>query len=170
MLLIAPTWKGDLKMDFVHVELKRDTWSKPIKHVTEPEEAVTEIKKMIENLDREMLLSLQLASSGEVINASICSIGSIDCACVFAGGIVRTAVMSGASSVILIHNHPSGNPKASKEDFAITKKLAIACKIFNLELLDHIIIGAYDQKISLREERGELFDPSFLELKEMVAE
>lgn len=135
-----------------------------------PEEAVDVIKKMIENFDREMLLSIQLARSGEVINASICSVGSVDCAYVFAGGIVRTAVMSGASSVILIHNHPSGNPKASKEDFALTKKLAIACKIFNLELLDHIIIGAYDQKISLREEQKELFAPSLLELKELVTE
>lgn len=156
-------------MDFVHVELKRDTWSKPAKYVTSPEEAVTEIKKMIENLDREMLISIQLACSGEVINASICSVGSVDGVCVFVGGIVRTAVMSGASSVILIHNHPSGNSKASKADLEVTKRLAIACKIFNLELLDHIIIGAYDQKISLREERKELFDPPLLELKEMVA-
>lgn len=157
-------------MEFVHVELKRDTWSKPAKYVKSSEEAVTEIKKMIENLDREMLISLQLACSGEVINASVCSVGSIDGACVFVGGIVRTALLSGARSVILIHNHPSGNPRASRSDLEITKKLAIACRIFNLELLDHIIIGAYDQKISLREEQKELFDPSILELKEMVAE
>lgn len=45
MLLIAPKWKGDLKMEFVHVELKRDTWSKPAKYVKSSEEAVTEIKK-----------------------------------------------------------------------------------------------------------------------------
>ena len=70
----------------------------------------------------------------------------------------------------MIHNHPSGNPRASRSDLEITKKLAIACRIFNLELLDHIIIGGYDQKISLREEQEELFDPSILELKEMVAE
>ena len=170
MLLIALKWKGDLKMEFVHVELKRDTWSKPAKYVKSPEEAVSEIKKMIENLDREMLISLQLACSGEVINASICSVGSIDCACVFVGGIVRTALLSGASSVILIHNHPSGNPRASKADWKVTKRLAFACKIFNLELLDHIIIGANDQKISLKEDYKELFDPSLTELKELITE
>lgn len=159
-----------LKMEFVHIELKRDTWSKPVKHVKNPEEAVDVIKKMIENFDREMLLSIQLARSGEVINASICSVGSVDCAYVFAGGIVRTAVMSGASTVILIHNHPSGNPRASKADWDVTKRLAIACKIFNLELLDHIIIGANNQKISLKEDYKELFDVSLTELKELMTE
>lgn len=45
MLLIAPKWKGDLEMDFVHVELKRDTWSKPAKYISSLEDAVTEIQK-----------------------------------------------------------------------------------------------------------------------------
>ncbi len=56
--------------------------------------------------------------------------------------IVKEAVLQLASSIILIHNHPSGNLQPSKEDVTITKKIKEASKLFDINVLDHLIISA----------------------------
>ena len=55
--------------------------------------------------------------------------------------IVRTAILVGAEALIFIHNHPSGDPEPSQGDKDITKKFIEACKVFDLEVLDHIVVG-----------------------------
>jgi DNA repair protein RadC len=55
--------------------------------------------------------------------------------------VFKTACMLSASSIIVAHNHPSGDPAPSREDIEITKKLAEAGKMIGIELLDHVIIG-----------------------------
>ncbi len=131
-------------MDFVHVELKRDSWFAPAMVITSPEDAVHFVKNMIRDRDRETLVSIQVATSGRVINASICSVGTASYSLVPIPEILRTAILSGANGIILIHNHPSGSVKASKEDTDITKRLVFACQMMGIELLDHIIIGEKD--------------------------
>ena len=54
--------------------------------------------------------------------------------------IIKYTILTGANNIILAHNHPSGNLEISKEDLNITKKLNSACDIFNINLLDHIVI------------------------------
>jgi DNA repair protein RadC len=56
-------------------------------------------------------------------------------------GIVRTAILVGAEILVFIHNHPSGDPSPSQGDKDVTKRLVKACQIFDLEVLDHIVIG-----------------------------
>ena len=68
--------------------------------------------------------------------------------------IVRTAILVGAESLIFIHNHPSGDPEPSEGDKDITKKFVEACQVFDLEVLDHIVVG-YGGFSSLKE-MGEL--------------
>lgn len=65
--------------------------------------------------------------------------------------IIHKALQNFATSIICVHNHPTGNPRPSKEDKEFTKKLIITSKIMNVELLDHIIIGndiyySFDEK------------------------
>lgn len=64
--------------------------------------------------------------------------------------ILKTALQCNASAIILLHNHPSGNPKPSPEDIALTKKIKDACKLLDIELLDHFII-TYKETYSLAE-------------------
>lgn len=145
-------------MDFVHIELKRDTWIQPVMKIQTPAEAVDAVEKLIENLDREMLICIYLATSGRVISAAVCSIGAIDQSIVSPAEIIRTALVTGAKSMILLHNHPSGQADPSKDDFLVTRRMACVGKLVGIHLLDHIVIGEYGARYSMKENRAELFE------------
>jgi DNA repair protein RadC len=76
--------------------------------------------------------------------------GSLDSAIVHPREIYKRAIMANASSIILAHNHPSGDPTPSQEDIEITKRIAEAGRILGIELHDHIVIGE-NTYISLKE-------------------
>ena len=143
-------------MNFVHIELKRDTWLKPSVVVKTPEDAVKVIKNLIKDIDKEVLCTINLATNGAVINAAVCSIGSICQSVVSIAEIVRLAILSGAAAIILVHNHPSGSTKPSKDDVEVTRRVAVACQLMDLNLLDHIIIGDKDY-VSIKEEDEDCF-------------
>lgn len=69
------------------------------------------------------------------------SIGSLNSTVVHPREVFKTAVLASAASVILAHNHPSGDPTPSKEDIGLTKKLVEAGEILGIKVLDHIIVG-----------------------------
>lgn len=152
-------------MEFVHVELKRDTWFKPHKKIQNKEEAIEFVKQMIGNLDREVVIAIFTSVSGQVINASICSIGAESAAICSVSEILRTALLAGAKNIILFHNHPSGSKTASREDLQITKKLALSCKFMDIELLDHILIAG-TETVSFRQEYSEVLDASGFKFQE----
>ena len=145
-------------MDFVHIELKRDTWIQPAMKVQTPDEAVDAVQKLIENLDREAVVCIYLATSGRVINAAVCSIGAMDQSVVSPAEIIRTALVTGAKSIILLHNHPSGQADPSKDDFFVTRRMVCVGKLVGIHLLDHIVIGEYGARYSMKENRAELFE------------
>jgi DNA repair protein RadC len=68
--------------------------------------------------------------------------GSIDQAAIYTREVIRRAIDLGSSSIILVHNHPSGAPQPSKQDIAITRQIVEAGKPLNISVHDHIIIGA----------------------------
>lgn len=144
-------------MKFVHVELKRDTWMHPVRKVKNPQDAVMSISHLIEDMDKEMLIAINLATNGTVINCSVISIGTVNESVVSISEIMRVAILSGGASVILVHNHPSGSCGASAEDRAVTRKVAIACQLMGLELLDHIIVGANGRFFSFKKEEENCF-------------
>jgi DNA repair protein RadC len=69
------------------------------------------------------------------------SIGGLHSSIVHPREVFKTAVKRSAASIILAHNHPSGDPTPSQEDISITRRLIEAAKIIGIELLDHVIIG-----------------------------
>ena len=90
---------------------------------------------------REYFYTLLLNTKNEVMSKELISIGDLNSSIVNPREVFKNAVKKSANSVILVHNHPSGNPKASKEDIIITKRLVEAGKILDISVLDHIIIG-----------------------------
>ena len=66
--------------------------------------------------------------------------------------IMQTALVSNATSIILTHNHPSGNPRPSVHDDNLTKKIKSACELMDIRLLDHIIVTPYDSFFSYCDE------------------
>ena len=121
------------------MELKRDTWLSPEATVRTPDDAVNIIHDMLRDMDREMLVCINMAASGRVINASICSVGTMDMALVSPPEILRGALLSGARSLIMLHNHPSGQISPSKEDMSITKRMATASAVVGVNFLDSIV-------------------------------
>lgn len=154
-------------MEFVHVELKRDTWFKPHKKIHNKEEAIEFVKQMIGNLDREAVIAIFTAESGQVISGSICSIGTESTAICSVSEILRTALLAGGKNIILCHNHPSRSKTVSREDLKITKKLAVACKFMDVELLDHILIAG-TETVSFRQEYSEVLDVSGFNLPALL--
>lgn len=148
-------------MNFVHVELKRETWFKPERKIESPDDAVAAVQEMIENLDREIVVCIHVATNGRVINASICSVGTMAQALISPAEVLRTALLSGACKLLMIHNHPSGNCKPSNEDLQVAKQMATACDLMGIKLLDFIIIGAYGYLHSVNQEEGAWLQPSY---------
>lgn len=131
-------------MKFVHTELKRDTWIRPAQKVLNADDAVDVVKGMMKDVDREMVICIHMAASGRVISTEVVAIGTIDQACVSPAEVLRTALLTGARSIILMHQHPSGECGPSEEDIRLTKRMAMAADLIGIQLLDHIIVGDDD--------------------------
>ncbi|WP_457353060.1 RadC family protein [Sphingomonas sp. UYP23] len=85
---------------------------------------------------------LHLNTRNMLIRDEVMSDGSIDEAAVYVREVIRRAIDLGSAAIILVHNHPSGDPSPSRADIDITRKVAEAGRRLNIALHDHIIIGA----------------------------
>ena len=90
---------------------------------------------------REIVKLIILNTKNKVMKISNISTGSTNYAVVELKDILSEPLKIGANKIILLHNHPSGNPKPSIEDINITNKLNECAKLMGIELLDHIVIG-----------------------------
>ncbi|WP_186776387.1 JAB domain-containing protein [Rubripirellula reticaptiva] len=100
---------------------------------------------------REHFLAFYLDGSHQIASYSVISTGTANATLVYPREIFQRAVLTGAVSVILAHNHPSGSVQPSESDFAITKKLIECGEVLKIAVLDHVVVS--DQGFtSLREE------------------
>jgi DNA repair protein RadC len=97
--------------------------------------------KRVKGETREVFYCLYLSQRNGVLCFEQVSVGISTGTLIDIKEIVRTALLVGAERLIFVHNHPSGDPEPSKQDRKITKSFVKACQIFNLQVLDHIIVG-----------------------------
>ena len=97
--------------------------------------------KEMRDYDREHFLVLYLDRKGGVIAKEDVSVGGLHSSIVHPREVFKTAVKRSAASIILAHNHPSGDPAPSREDIDITRRLIDAGSIMGIEIIDHVIIG-----------------------------
>jgi len=90
---------------------------------------------------REHFYAILLDSANVVMRKALIHIGTLTMSIVGPREIFREAVREGASSIIVAHNHPSGDPTPSPEDIEVTKQLVQAGKMLDIPVLDHVIIG-----------------------------
>lgn len=90
---------------------------------------------------REQCQVMLLDNKNQVMGMHVVSIGGITQTSVDVRVVLRYALLQGATQIVLVHNHPSGNPSPSREDEMITQNLAEACKTMRIKLMDHVIIG-----------------------------
>lgn len=102
--------------------------------------------------DREYFRVLYLDRKGALLVMEDVSVGSLHSSIVHPREVFKTAVKRSAASIILVHNHPSGDPSPSKEDIQTSNRLIQAGSILGIEVLDHIIIG--DGRYCSMKEKG----------------
>jgi DNA repair protein RadC len=107
----------------------------------DPEEVAAFVVPLIGGADREHCLSVLLDTKHRVLRALTVSIGSIDHTFMTPHGIFRDALLGNAAAVILVHNHPSGDPEPSRDDERVTRRLVEAGRLLGVEVLDHLVVG-----------------------------
>jgi len=90
---------------------------------------------------REQAFAILLNTRRRLIGVHLIAVGSVDTLLITPSQVFRAAVAANASAIILIHNHPSGDPSPSDGDINVTRTLIKAGSILKVELLDHIVIG-----------------------------
>jgi len=119
--------------------------------VKTPDDVVNLVWGRLKGKKKEYFLALLLDTRNRLIRVAEISVGSLDASIVHPREVFKEAVSASAASVIFVHNHPSGDPEASEDDTALTKRLAEAGEIMGIDVLDHIIIGG-SKHLSLKRE------------------
>ena len=95
----------------------------------------------ISNLDHEEVWAVFLSGRHSVISEMMLSKGTLSQTSIDCRTVLRNSLLVNASSVILLHNHPSGDPRPSQQDIHFTDRLNKACSLMDIKLLDHIVVG-----------------------------
>ena len=122
-----------------------------VRRLSTPSEAAGLGKRFLEDLDREQVLVCCLDNKNQPVSINVVSVGTLNSSLVHPREVFKTAILSNAASIILFHNHPSGDPEPSQEDINITTRIKDAGEILGIELLDHIIIGSEKSFYSMKE-------------------
>ena len=109
--------------------------------IKDPEAVVKAIRSSIKDKAKEHFKLILLNPRNKIIGISTISIGTLNASLVHPREVFKDAITHSAASVVLAHNHPSGDPEPSEDDLKITNKLVDSGKILGIEVIDHIIIG-----------------------------
>ncbi len=131
--------KREFSKEFLLSELFAMENEDPVKKVTAAADIVPAIRYLAENT-QEVFAVADLDGAHKVIGIREVTKGLINRTLVHPREIYRGAIVSNAASIILVHNHPSGNMEPSQEDIEITRRIKQAGGIIGIEVLDHIII------------------------------
>lgn len=107
-----------------------------------PEAIAKLARKIIKENGKEHFILFCLDGNHSVVAYNIVSIGTATSAPVHPREVFQPAIMTGAVSIVLCHNHPSNNVEPSREDLSVTKSLMEASRYLGIKLLDHVIVGA----------------------------
>lgn len=133
--------QNPFQLDVVSVRLVRDAPVFSDTKITNPESAIAVVGEILCEMDREVVCIINLKSDGTPINCNFASMGAINQAIVEPREIFKSAVLSNAASMIMVHNHPSGNLEPSKEDTMITDRILKLASLIGIPLTDHVIVG-----------------------------
>ncbi|OPY55928.1 MAG: hypothetical protein A4E55_02346 [Pelotomaculum sp. PtaU1.Bin035] len=109
--------------------------------IKSPDDVAGLLMEEMRHLDREHFRALLLNTRNQVIANDEVSVGTLNSSAVHPRELFRNAIKRSAASVVLVHNHPSGDATPSKDDLDVTRRISEAGKIIGIEILDHIIIG-----------------------------
>ncbi|MFZ3076424.1 MAG: DNA repair protein RadC, partial [Psychrobacter glacincola] len=109
--------------------------------IRSPKDISILLMEEMRHLDREQFRTVLLNTKNQVLETEVVSVGSLNSSIVHPREVFKNPIKKSAAALILVHNHPSGDPTPSREDIEVTKRLTEAGKILGIDILDHIIIG-----------------------------
>jgi DNA repair protein RadC len=113
----------------------------PVERIREPEDVVRLFQGRLRDLQVEEFHLLALDSQSQVLREVLVTRGLLNSSLVHPREVFRAAIAEAAAGIIVVHNHPSGDPTPSAEDRAVTQQLAAAGRLLDLPLYDHVIIA-----------------------------
>jgi DNA repair protein RadC len=114
-------------------------------------DAVQVVGPVLGDLKREMFVTLLLTTRHRLLKFETVSVGSLNASIVHPREVFRPAIQAAAASMLLAHNHPSGDPEPSEDDVEMTHRLVRTGEMLGIEVVDHVIIGAAGSYLSFRE-------------------
>lgn len=154
--------KNPFHLEVVSVRLVKDAPIMSEHPITSPETAVSTLGKYMSEFDREIVCVVNLKNDGTPINCSFVSTGCLSEAMAHPREIFKASILSNAASMILIHNHPSGNLFPSKQDTIITDRMVKNCEIMGINLIDHIIVGGDNSRYFSFREKDMIKNPQIV--------
>lgn len=119
--------------------------------VSTPQDVLSLCSTQLRGLDREHFWALALNTKNQLLRVVEISIGSLNASIVHPRELFKEAVRLSAASVVVVHNHPSGDPTPSGADLQLTRRLSRAGEVLGIELLDHVVLGDGGAYVSIRE-------------------
>lgn len=120
--------------------------------VLNPADAANLLMAEMSLLPQEHLRTVLLDTRSRVLKVHTVYVGSLNLTAVRVGEVFREAIRSNSAAMILVHNHPSGDPTPSPDDVQVTRQIIEAGNLLNIDVLDHLIIGR--QRFVSMKERG----------------
>ena len=111
------------------------------KVVKNPSDIASHYISKLKDLKKEYFIAVFLDSKNKIIKDEIISIGTLNISLVHPREVFKGAIKNSAASIILVHNHPSGNVEASDEDYRVNKVLIETGNLVGIKVLDHLIVG-----------------------------
>ena len=118
--------------------------------ITSPADAANLLMPEMELLEQEQLRTVLLDTRHRVLASPTVYVGNVNTSVIRVGELFREAVRLNCTALIVVHNHPSGDPTPSPEDVRVTKQIIEAGKLLDIEVLDHLVIGR-QRYVSLKE-------------------
>lgn len=134
------------------VRLVRDR-SHETAQITTPAHAARLCCELLDGYDREVFIAIALSTASRVIGAHVCHVGTVDASVASPREVFRFCLLCNARSVIVAHNHPSGNLEPSSADVAVSRQLKAAGEAVGISLLDSVVCG-FDGRYTSLAERG----------------
>lgn len=136
------------------VEISRRASSRPPCQrptISTPEDVVAVCGPQLRGLDREHFWTLALNTKNRLLRIVEVSVGSLNASIVHPRELFKEAVRLSAASIVVVHNHPSGDPTPSGADIQLTRRIVKAGDVLGIDVLDHVVIGDGGEHASLRD-------------------
>lgn len=151
--------ESDFALEVVSVRLVRDAPILSGTEINDPEDAIRLVGQELCDMDREVVCVINLKADRTPINCHFASVGSLDYAILNPRELLKTGILSNAASMILCHNHPSGNLLPSETDVQLTHQMQQVCKMVGIPLVDHVIVGGDNSRYFSFHEKGLVKNP-----------